>query len=46
MRLKHYSIRRERTYADWARRYGKFHGMKSREEMLPGEPKVEAFVSL
>ena len=45
MRLKHYSLRTERTYADWVRRYGHFHRMKSREELLPGEPKVEAFLS-
>jgi hypothetical protein len=45
LRLKHYSIRTERTYADWVRRYVQFHRMKSREEMVPGEPKVEAFLS-
>ena len=45
MRLKHYSIRTERTYADWVRRYVQFHGMKSREEMFPAEPKIEAFLS-
>ena len=45
MRLKHYSIRTERTYADWVRRYVHFHRMKSRAELLPGEPKVEAFLS-
>ena len=38
MRLKHYSIRTERSYADWVRRYVHFHRMKSREEMLPSEP--------
>jgi integron integrase len=45
MRLKHYSIRTERTYCDWLRRYVQFHAMKSREAMLPPEPKVEAFLS-
>jgi integron integrase len=45
MRLKHYSIRTERSYCDWVKRYVHFHGMKSREEMLPGEPKIEAFLS-
>jgi integron integrase len=45
MRLKHYSIRTERCYCDWIRRYIHFHGMKSREELLPGEPRVEAFLS-
>jgi len=45
MRLKHYSIRTERTYCDWVRRYVQFHRMKSREAMLPAEPKMEAFLS-
>ena len=45
MRLKHYSIRTERTYADWVRRYVQFHRMKSREELIPAEPKIEAFLS-
>ena len=45
MRLKHYSIRTERTYADWVRRYVQFHQMQGREEMLPAEPKIEAFLS-
>ncbi len=30
MRLRHYSIRTERTYCDWIRRYVKFHKMQSR----------------
>ena len=45
MRLKHYSIRTEQTYVDWVRRYVRFHQMKSREEMYPAEPKMEAFLS-
>jgi integron integrase len=45
MRLKHYSIRTERSYCDWVRRYVRFHRMRSREEMLPGEPKIEEFLS-
>ena len=40
MRLKHYSIRTERTYADWVRRYVQFHRMKSREELIPAGPKI------
>ena len=34
MRLKHYSIRTEKAYCDWVRRYVKFHGMQSREELV------------
>ena len=45
MRLKHYSLRTERSYADWVRRYVRFHGFKSRQELFPAEPKVEAFLS-
>ena len=45
MRLKHYSIRTERTYCDWVRRFVQFHKMQSREELLPAEPKIETFLS-
>ncbi len=45
MRLKHYSIRTEQSYCDWARRYVGFHQMHSRDELLPAEPKIEAFLS-
>ncbi len=45
LRLKHYSIRTERTYADWVRRYVKFHALTRREDRLPAEPKMEAFLS-
>ncbi len=45
MRLKHYSLRTERAYGDWIRRYVKFHAMKSRADMLPGREKMELFLS-
>ena len=45
MRLKHYSIRTERCYCDWIRRYIKFHGMRSREDLQGAEPKIEQFLS-
>ena len=46
MRLKHYSIRTERCYGDWIRRYIRFHKLRSREELYQ-EPKVkvELFLS-
>src|ERR1039458_8335899 len=46
MRLKHYSIRTERCYCDWIRRYIHFHKMRLREEMSQ-EPKakIELFLS-
>src|SRR5258708_7011367 len=45
MRLKHYSIRTERCYSDWVRRYVVFHGMKSRADLEGGEAKIERFLS-
>jgi Phage integrase, N-terminal SAM-like domain len=45
LRVKHYSIRTERCYCDWIRRYVRFHGMKSREELFPGGSQVEEFLS-
>jgi len=45
MRLRHYSIRTEQSYSDWIRRYIKFHGLGSREELTPGTEKVEQFLS-
>ena len=45
MRLKHYSIRTEQTYSDWVRRCVQFHPRQRREELLPAEPKIEAFLS-
>jgi hypothetical protein len=45
MRVRHYSIRTERCYSDWIRRYIRFHRMKLREELFPGEDKVELFLS-
>ncbi|HWQ92240.1 MAG TPA: phage integrase N-terminal SAM-like domain-containing protein [Clostridia bacterium] len=36
MRLKHYSIRTERSYCDWVKRYVRFHEMKLREESAGG----------
>jgi len=45
MRLRHYSIRTEQCYCDWIRRYVKFHGMRSREDLSCGTGKVESFLS-
>ena len=45
LRVKHYALRTEQAYCQWIRRYIKFHGMRSREELLPGTDKVELFLS-
>ena len=42
-RVKHYSIRTEKTYADWIRRFILFHGKRHPRDM--GAPEVEAFLS-
>lgn len=46
MRIKHYSLRTERSYCDWIKRYIHFHKMQSRSELLI-EPrsKIELFLS-
>ena len=45
MRLHHYSIRTERAYSDWIKRYIHFHKMTSREDLNDGEKKIEAFLT-
>ncbi len=43
MRLRHYSIRTERSYINWIKRYCIFHKMKHPRKM--GIPEIEAFLS-
>jgi integron integrase len=43
LRVKHYSLRTEKTYVDWIRRYILFHGKRHPDEM--GEPEVAAFLT-
>lgn len=42
-RVKHYSLRTERSYAAWIRRYILFHGKRHPRDM--GKKEVEAFLS-
>ena len=44
MRLKHYSLRTERTYCDWVERFVRFHKLRHPREM--GEAEVAEFDSL
>jgi Phage integrase, N-terminal SAM-like domain len=37
MRLKHYSLRTERTYTDWITRFIRFHRMRHPAEMREAE---------
>jgi integron integrase len=43
MRMKHYSLRTERTYWDWIERFIRFHGMRHPAEMA--EVEVSAFLT-
>lgn len=43
IRLKHYSLRTENTYTEWAKRYILFHNKRHPAEM--GKEEVEAFLS-
>ncbi len=43
LRTRHYSIRTETAYVDWARRFILFHGKRHPQEM--GDVEVEAFLT-
>jgi Phage integrase, N-terminal SAM-like domain len=43
MRLKHYSLRTERTYCDWIERFIRFHDLRHPRDM--GEAEVSAFLT-
>ena len=45
LRLHHYSIHTECSSVDWIVRFVRFHGMRSREDLCPAEPKIEAFLT-
>src|SRR6266699_387270 len=45
LRLQHYSIHAERSYVEWIVRFVRFHGMRSREDLFPAEPKIESFLT-
>ncbi|MEW6684114.1 MAG: integron integrase [Nitrospirota bacterium] len=45
LRLHHYSIHTERSYVDWVLRFVRFHRMRSRQDLVPAEPKIEAFLT-
>ena len=45
LRLQHYSIHTERAYVEWIIRFVRFHGMRSRADLVPAEPKIEAFLT-
>jgi hypothetical protein len=45
LRLQHYSIHTERASVDWIRRFARFRRMQSRADLVPAEPKIEAFLT-
>src|SRR6266511_4566434 len=45
LRLHHYSIHTERAYVEWVVRFIRFHSMRSRADLFPAEPKIEAFLT-
>ena len=45
LRLHHYSSHTERSYVEWIVRFVRFHSMRSRADLFPAEPKIEAFLT-
>lgn len=45
MRLYHYSIHTEKTYCEWIKQFVQFHKMTSRDDLIDGEKKIEAFLT-
>jgi site-specific recombinase XerD len=45
LRLHHYSIHTERAYLEWIVRYIRFHRRRSRDDLFPPEPDIEAFLT-
>lgn len=46
LRVQHYSLRTERTYLDWIRRYVRHHGFSGRDELADSpEAKIEAYLT-
>jgi hypothetical protein len=43
IRSKHYSLRTERAYSDWIKRFIHFHGKRRPAEL--GAPEVEQFLT-
>ena len=45
MRRRHYSIRTERSYCDWVKRFILHFNMKSRDDLSDGEKKIEKYLT-
>jgi hypothetical protein len=44
MRRRHYSIRTERSYCGWVKRFILHFNMKSRDDLSEGEKKIETYL--
>ena len=45
MQRRRYSIRTERSYCDWIKRFVLHFNMKSRNDLCDGEKKIETFLT-
>ena len=46
LRRLHYALSTERSYCDWIARFVRFHGFRSKEQLLAaGAPEVERFLT-
>ena len=45
MRRRHYSIRTERSYCEWVKRFALHFNMKSRDDLRDGEKKIETYLT-
>ena len=45
MRRRHYSIRTERSYCEWVKRFVLHFNMKSRDDLSEGEKKIETYLT-
>jgi hypothetical protein len=45
MRRRHYSIRTERSYCEWVKRFVLHLNMKSCNDLTEGEKKIKAFLT-
>jgi hypothetical protein len=45
LRLQPYAMHTERSYVEWIRRFVRLHGLRSREDLFPAEPPIDAFLT-
>jgi N-acetyl-anhydromuramyl-L-alanine amidase AmpD len=45
MRRRHYSIRTERSYCEWVKRFVLHFNMKSRDDLTKGEKEIETYLT-